>query len=150
MRTRKSSGFSLIEILVVLVVLVVGILSAMRLFPLGIIGLTNTRDYTTAQLMARRELDKLSVNADDLPLEIVPVRYNFVGSNLILQTDPNVSPRDLGPGGDILENGNVVVQGGGEVPWRYANDANRVRRILGEGGTIPVLVCANTSNIAPA
>jgi prepilin-type N-terminal cleavage/methylation domain-containing protein len=137
MRQRKSSGFSLIEILVVLVVLVVGILTAMRLFPLGIIGLTNTRDYTIAQNMARTELDKLSANSADLPEQILPVRYNFVGNRLLLETDPTISPRELGAGGDILENGNVVVNGGGEVPWRYANDANRVRRIIGEGGTIP-------------
>ncbi|MDQ2986675.1 MAG: prepilin-type N-terminal cleavage/methylation domain-containing protein [Armatimonadota bacterium] len=137
MRQRKSSGFSLIEILVVLVVLVVGILSAMRLFPLGIIGLTNTRDYTTAQVMARREIDKLATHADDLPLQILPVRYVFVGSNLVLQTDPMTPPRELGAAGDILENGNMIVPGGGQVPWRYGNDANRVRRIIGEGGTIP-------------
>ncbi|MEO7453192.1 MAG: prepilin-type N-terminal cleavage/methylation domain-containing protein [Fimbriimonadales bacterium] len=136
-RQRKSSGFSLIEILVVLVVLVVGILTAMRLFPLGIIGLTNTRDYTTAQMMARAELDKLTTNAEDLPEQILPVKYNFVGNRLLLETDPTISPRELGPGGDMLENGNVIVNGGGEVPWRYANDANRVRRIIGEGGTIP-------------
>lgn len=137
MRQRKSSGFSLIEILVVLVVLVVGILSAMRLFPLGIIGLTNTRDYSTAQTMARSQLDRLATHPGDLPLQILPVRYVFVGNNLVLETDPTVSPRELGPGGDILENGNVIVAGGGEVPWRYANDANRVRRVIGEGGTIP-------------
>src|SRR5687767_14248120 len=136
-RQRKSSGFSLIEILVVLVVLVVGILTAMRLFPLGIIGLTNTRDYTTAQMMARAELDKLATRAEDLPEQILPVKYVFVGNRLLLETDPTISPRELGAGGNILENGNVVVQGGGEVPWRYANDANRVRRIIGEGGTIP-------------
>jgi prepilin-type N-terminal cleavage/methylation domain-containing protein len=137
MRQRKSSGFSLIEILVVLVVLVVGILTAMRLFPLGIIGLTNTRDYTIAQNMARTELDKLSANSADLPEQILPVRYNFAVNRLFLEVDPTISPRELGAGGDILENGNVVVNGGGEVPWRYANDANRVRRIIGEGGTIP-------------
>jgi prepilin-type N-terminal cleavage/methylation domain-containing protein len=136
-RQRKSSGFSLIEILVVLVVLVVGILTAMRLFPLGIVGLTNTRDYTAAQMIARAELDKLATRAEDLPEQILPVQYVFVGNNLLLQTDPTISPRELGAGGNILENGNVVVQGGGEVPWRYANDANRVRRIIGEGGTIP-------------
>ena len=137
MRQRKSSGFSLIEILVVLVVLVVGILTAMRLFPLGIIGLTNTRDYTTAQLIARAKLDQLSTHAEDLPEQILPVRYRFVSNRLVLETDPTIAPRELGPGGDILENGNVIVAGGGEVPWRYANDANRVRRIIGEGGTIP-------------
>jgi hypothetical protein len=137
MRKRRNSGFSLIEILVVLVVLIVGILSAMRLFPLGIIGLTNTRDYTTAQVMARSMIDKLATHPEDLPEQILPVRYNFVGNNLLLETDPMVSPRELGAGGDILENGNVIVQGGGEVPWRYANDANRVRRVIGEGGTIP-------------
>src|SRR5688500_13142159 len=99
MRQRKSSGFSLIEILVVLVVLVVGILTAMRLFPLGIIGLTNTRDYTAAQNMARTELDKLAGRSEDLPEQILPVRYNFVGNTLILETDPTISPRELGPGG---------------------------------------------------
>ena len=74
MRQRSNSGFSLIEILVVLVVLIVGILSAMRIFPLGIIGLSNTRDYTSAQMMASGMIDKLAVHPEDLPEQIVPVR----------------------------------------------------------------------------
>ncbi|MGI8922652.1 MAG: prepilin-type N-terminal cleavage/methylation domain-containing protein [Fimbriimonadales bacterium] len=142
---RRRQGFSLIEILVVLVVLLVGILSVIRIFPLGFAALSNTRDYTMAQVLARGEIDKLASLAQDLPQQILPVRYVYVnngGWQLLIQAFPDTDPRDLGPGGELREDGSIFIPnpGGGAgtlIPWRYYNDANRVRRIIGEGGTIP-------------
>jgi prepilin-type N-terminal cleavage/methylation domain-containing protein len=142
---RRRNGFSLIEILVVLVVLLVGILSVIRIFPLGLVALGNTRDYTMAQQLARRELDMLAAHAGDLPQQILPVRYTYVNNGswqLVIQSSPDTNPDDLGPGGPLHEDGNIIIDnpGGGvdtTIPWRFYNDANRVRRIIGEGGTIP-------------
>lgn len=147
MHAKKRKGFSLVEILVVIVVLTVGILTLIRVYPRGFLTLTITRDYATAQAMARREVDRLKTNAQDLPSQIVAVRYVFRQVSpgvwqLILESDPDTRPDDLGPGGQLLANGNILVDnpGGGapyQVAWRYYNDANRFRRIIAEGGTVP-------------
>lgn len=143
--TRDKRGFSLVEILVTLVILAVGVLTLMRAFPIVLRGLGVTNDYTVAQILARREVDRLKGVADDLPEQILPVSYQFqlINGNwtLIIFSDPNVSPDDLGAGGNILEDGNIeIVNPGGSntlIYWRYYNDANRIRRVIGEGGRIP-------------
>ncbi len=142
---RFRRAFSLVEILVSLVIIAVGVLALMRAFPIVLRGLGVTNDYTVAQILARREVDRLTANAEDLPEQILPVSYQFqlINGNwtLVIFSDPNVSPDDLGPGGDILENGNIeIVNPGGSstfIYWRYYNDANRIRRVIGEGGVIP-------------
>jgi prepilin-type N-terminal cleavage/methylation domain-containing protein len=146
MTRAKRRGFSMIEILVVLVVLLVGILSAIRIFPLALVGLSNTRDFTLAQVVARRQLDTLAGRANDLPQQILAVKYTYVqvGGNwqLVLLSDPDTNPYDLSAGGQLLADGNIFIQdpGGGPgtlIPWRFYNDSNRVRRVIGEGGSIP-------------
>ncbi len=144
---RTNRGLTLIELLVVIVVLAVGILTLIRMYPRGITTLGLTRDYATAQGLARRELNRLERNAADLPSQILAVRYTFIdvgGGNyqLRLIADPDVPNYDLGAGGDILEDGTIFIDDpsggpGAYVFWRYYNAANRYRRIIGEGGVIP-------------
>src|SRR5437867_4452670 len=98
---RKRKAFSLIEVLVVIVVLLVGILSMMRIFPRGFLGLGVTRDYTMAQILARSQIDVLAVNAKDLPRQVLAVKYVFT-PNLLIVGDPDTAPGDLGPGGDEM------------------------------------------------
>ncbi|MCH8273643.1 MAG: type II secretion system protein [Armatimonadetes bacterium] len=145
-RTRLSRAFTLTEILVVIVVMLIGVLVMIRLYPRGFLALQVTRDYGTAQSMGRGELDILESRAEDLPHQILAVRYRFVPDGfasfiLVLEADPDTLPTDLGPGGDLLESGNILITNPGgadaEIFWRLYNDANRIRRIIGEGGTIP-------------
>ncbi|MER3466316.1 MAG: hypothetical protein C4340_04020, partial [Armatimonadota bacterium] len=139
MMGRNRRGFSLVEILVTLVILAVGVLTLLRAFPIVLRGLGVTNDYTVAQILARREIDRLKGVADDLPEQILPVSYQFqlINGNwtLIIFSDPNVAPDDLGAGGNILEDGNIeIVNPAGSnalIYWRYYNDANRIRRVIG-------------------
>ncbi len=145
MNTKR--GFSLIEVLVSIVVFAVGILAIIRIFAPGFVALSITRDYNIAQGLARRSVDYLTTRGSDLPKQILAVKYQFVQVSpgnwqLQLVSDPDVSPDELGPGGDILSDGtiDIVNPGGGAdafIFWRYYNDANRSRRIVGEGGEIP-------------
>ncbi len=143
---KGSRGFTLAEMLVVIVILAVGILVFARLWPRGFVALMVTRDYAAAQALAQGELDFLEARSQDLPEMIVTARYRFVqdaGGNwvLVLEADKDTPPTDLGPGGDLLSNGNIlIVNPGGnnaEIFWRLYNDANRIRRVIGEGGAIP-------------
>ncbi|MCL6624007.1 MAG: PTS sugar transporter subunit IIA [Fimbriimonadales bacterium] len=143
---RHPRGFTLAEMLVVIVIFAVGILVFARLWPRGFVALVVTRDYATAQALAQGELDFLEARAQDLPEMIVAARYRFVqdaGGNwvLVLEADKDTPPTELGPGGDLLSNGNIlIVNPGGnnaEIFWRLYNGPNRIRRVLGEGGAIP-------------
>ncbi len=143
---RHPRGFTLSEMLVVIVIFAVGILVFARLWPRGFVALIVTRDYATAQALAQGELDFLEARAQDLPEMIVAARYRFVqdaGGNwvLVLEADKDTPPTELGPGGDLLSNGNIlIVNPGGnnaEIFWRLYNGPNRIRRVLGEGGAIP-------------
>lgn len=145
MQRGRQQGFSLVEILVALVVLAIGILYLLRIFPIAITGLNVTKDYSNAHLLANGQMDFLRARAEDLPAQILAVEYVYVLINgnwqLVLRSDPLTPSYDLGPGGPILENGNIVIDNPGgtdtEIFWRYYNDANRFRRIIGEGGKIP-------------
>lgn len=144
---KKSRGFSLIEVMVSIVVFSVGVLAVLRIYGPGFVALSITRDYNIAQGLARRSVDYLTTRGEDLPKQILAVRYQFVEVSpgnwqLLLVSDPDVSPDELGPGGNILQDGTVEIVnpgGGGNayIFWRYYNDANRTRRIIAEGGTIP-------------
>ncbi|HWP30962.1 MAG TPA: prepilin-type N-terminal cleavage/methylation domain-containing protein [Fimbriimonadales bacterium] len=138
---RRARALTLIELLVVIVVLAVGILTFIRIYPRGFFTLSLSRDYAKAQALARREIDRLERNAENLPLQILAVRYNVVniGGNDVWQlvADATVSPFTLGAGGIIDEDGYIDVDNK-DVFWRYYNDANRFRRVIGDGGAIPV------------
>ncbi|KAA0225575.1 hypothetical protein FCG40_04600 [Fimbriimonadia bacterium ATM] len=145
-RNRKTGAFTLIEVLVVIVIMVIGILTIVRLYPRGFLTLGVTKDYARAQAMARRALDALETTAEDLPTQILAVRYIYrdpgSGYQLYIEADPDRRPQDLGPGSnELLEDGTLVVDnpGGADtfIPYRYYNDANMFRRIVGEGGKIP-------------
>jgi prepilin-type N-terminal cleavage/methylation domain-containing protein len=141
----RRRGFSLIEVLVVIVILATGILTVVRVFPRGFVTLRTTRDYATAQGLGRAELERLQASAPDLPDDIIPTRYiyRFINGTwtLVIESDPDVSPDEVGPGGDILEDGTILINNPGGNPtaifWRYYNDANRSRRVIAEGGKIP-------------
>lgn len=143
---KRSRGFSLIEVMVSIVVFSVGVLAILRIYAPGFVALSVTRDYNIAQGLSRRSVDYLTTRGVDLPKQILSVRYEFVQISpgnwqLLLVSDPNVSPDELGPGGDILEDGTIRILNGGGGPdafidWRFYNDANRSRRIIAEGSKI--------------
>ncbi len=145
-RQKLRRAFSLIEVLVTIVILAVGILTVIRIYPRGFVSLRVTGEYATAQRLARGEVERLEAQAADLPEQILAVRYvyQFIGGSWVLQivSDPDSRQDDLGPGDSVmLENGNIVITNPGgtdtEIFYRYYNDANRFRRVIGEGGKIP-------------
>lgn len=145
-RRKLIAAFSLVEVLVTMVILATGILTIIRMYPRGFVTLRVSAEYATAQRMARGEVERAEKLAGDLPDQILAVRYiyQFIGGNwvLVLLSDPDVRQDDLGPGGNVLlENGNILIDNPGgpptEIFYRYYNDANRFRRVIGEGGKIP-------------
>jgi prepilin-type N-terminal cleavage/methylation domain-containing protein len=145
-RQKLSRAFTLIEVLVTIVILAIGILTVIRIYPKGFVSLRLSAEYATAQRLARGEIERLQNQASDLPEQILAVQYLYqnIGGNwtLVIVSDPDSRQDDLGPGGsEILENGNIVINNPGgtdtEIFYRYYNDANRFRRVIGEGGTIP-------------
>lgn len=105
MTCSNERGVSLIEVLVVLVVLLVGIMSAIRVFPIGFGVIQHSRDLTRASRLAETELASWTQNPEDLPAGILPVsgdydlpkkdNYNefrkVIGESTIVGGDDNVS-----------------------------------------------------------
>lgn len=134
-------GTSLIELLVVIVVLLTGILAVIQIFPGGLRLLTTTRNNSVATQLARTEVERLKARPDQLPEQIVPVRYVNTGSGFRIEIESDRRTNELGPvtgattfGGD----GNLVDNGGGVLGrWTYFTGANAVRRVIGEAIRIP-------------
>ncbi len=130
---RRTSGVSLIEVLVVIVVLLVGIVSLIRLFPPGFLINKRQEEVTTASAMAQAELDRMTAGAANLMDAIVPViAIASAGSptGYIWQVLTLATPDDLST---IYTD----ASGLGVDPY-YLSDANKRRRILGEQVRIPL------------
>lgn len=131
---RRASGTSLVEVLVVIVVFLVGILAIVQIFPKGIRLLVNSKNSSVATALSRAEVERLKGHADQLPEQIIPVKFD--GSNVIV--DPDVDPNDLGPRADALDvNGHLYLAGNDLGEWAFLSGANRYRRVVGESSVIP-------------
>ncbi|MFN3728795.1 MAG: hypothetical protein ACK4XJ_03680 [Fimbriimonadaceae bacterium] len=136
---KRIYGTTLVELLVVIVIFLVGILAVVQIFPGGFKVLSNTRNIAVAQALARDEIERIKSRPDQLPEQILPVRYVFNGSSFAILADPNRSPGDLGPVGvELTENGDLIDAGGDSLgPWPYFVSSNVMRRVIGEGQVIP-------------
>lgn len=139
LRAGRRSGTSLVEVLVVMVVFLIGILAIVQIFPGGFKALSTSAKNNIATAIARTTSNILQNHADQLPDAIVPVIYNWNGSQIVIDKDPEHYPGDLGPlyGGldanGILYDSTANPIGG----WSYLTGANITRRVLGEGKEIP-------------
>lgn len=138
-RGRARRGTTLIEILVVIVVFLVGILAVVQIFPGGLKILNQTRNRSVAANLARDQMEQLKGRSDQMPDEILPVRYVFNGGNVAIVSDPNRSPNDLGLSAAGIDGLGNAVDGSGNIlgPWAELSGANVARRIVGEGSVIP-------------
>jgi len=131
-RARRTSGTTLIEVLVVIVIFLVGILAVVQVFPRGAQLLVLARNGSVARALASDEVERLKSRTDQLPEAIVATNPDGTGN-------ADRDPSDIGPLGDeILRNGSLR-RGGATVSsdWQLASGANGVRRVLGEGRRVP-------------
>lgn len=139
MKSSRRSGTSLVEVLVVIVVFLVGILAIVQIFPGGFKVLSTTSKNSIANSLARAEMEILKNHADQLPDAIVPVVYNWNGSQIVISKQPDRFPTDLGPSYSNMGPDGTMYDGGGNAigNWQFLTGANISRRVLGEGGVIP-------------
>lgn len=129
-RNASQQGISLIEVLVVMVVLTIGILSAVRLFPVGFFINKQTEARTLASRLAAQELGRYSTASATLmdavlPAVIVPDASSPTG--YYIRVDKDVTPDDLGTPSSTPP---------GVDPY-YVSGINRIRWIRGETVRIP-------------
>jgi len=145
-RTDRRAGSSLIEVLVVIVVFLVGILAIANVFPRGLMILRTTRNTSIATQLARSEMERLKGQPEQVAEAILPVtyRWNSATSDYTILVDLNRRPGDLmpswpgGPSQGVTPDGLLLDNQGNTVgPWGGFTGANVVRRVFGEGRTIP-------------
>src|SRR5687768_16273670 len=137
-RSRRTAGTSLVEVLVVIVVFLIGILAIVQIFPGGFRLLGLTASQSRATQLARKEIERLKARASQLPDRIVPVRYIRVNGDLVAVVDSNRRTNDLGPTADALDQAGFLFFGADNLgPWRRASGANMVTRVVGESTIIP-------------
>ena len=131
--TRRA-GTTLVEILVVIVIFLIGILAVVQVFPRGFKLLITTRNNSVATALGRDAMERLKSSPEQIPDEIVPVRYS--GGQAVVDT--TINPLDLGPLGDSLSATAVLTGGGANGRnWQLASGPNVARRIIGEGQRLP-------------
>jgi prepilin-type N-terminal cleavage/methylation domain-containing protein len=138
-RSNKQSGFSLLEVMVVMVVLLIGIMSVVRLFPLGFSINRQSELATRASALTQEEMDRFTSNPSGVMDEVVPVEMvpmndtngNFVGYEA--QVDTSIPPDDL----------SQITPAAYPAPLSsylsdpyFFSDINRFRRIIGERAPI--------------
>ncbi len=129
-RFLGSRGISLIEVLVVMVVLTIGILTVVRLFPVGFFVNKQTEARTLASRLASQELSRYSTAQATLMDAVLPT---------VIVQDPS-SPTgyyikvDLDTTPDDMSTPSVVAPG---IDPYYVSGINRIRWIRGETVRIP-------------
>lgn len=121
---RHDRGTSLVEVLVVMVVLVLGILTAIRIYPLGFSTLRHTESMSVAQRLAQAELERLKASQGGVPDLIAAVDPGAKPAGAVL--DPTVRPDDLS-----------VHPNAKPADAEFWSDVNKMRKILGEEARIP-------------
>lgn len=144
--TDRRSGASLIEVLVVMVVFLVGILAIANVFPRGLSILRTTKNTSMATQLARAEMERLKGSPNQMAEAILPVsyRWNAATSDYTILVDLNRRPSDLmpawptGPSQGVTQTGDLLDAAGNPVgPWGRFAGANVIRRVFGEGRTVP-------------
>lgn len=130
-RSRRTSGTTLVEVLVVIVILLIGILAVVQIFPRGFQLLTLSRKSAQATQLARQESERLKARADMLPNMVTAV-------NLAGESADATAPNELIPAGSTINGlGNLSVNGQSVGPWALHSGPNRFRRIVAETHRLP-------------
>lgn len=116
----SNRGTSLIEILVVMLVLLIGIMTVIRVFPMGFGVVKSAESQTIATRLAQREVERWKNMAENLPDGIVPIDEAGVVINTMYPGPPFDGWKDNGSGG--YERGNLL----------------NLRQVVGETTSIPV------------
>lgn len=139
MNRLRRRGTTLIELLVVIVIFLIGILGIVQLFPAGFQSLLNTRNTSVANELARSQIEAVKGRSDQLPEQILPVRYIYNGTNVAIEVDYRRNNGDFGPAGvgidqdgDVIDAANVKLGN-----WGLLTGANVMTRVVGEGGRVP-------------
>lgn len=137
-RSNRTAGTSLIEILVVIVVFLIGILAIVNVFPGGFQVLRETRNLSVGNQLIRGEMERLKSRLGQLPEMILPVNYSFTGSTVNITVDQGRTSFNIGPNAAGLDSTGHFFLGGNDIGyWPYLVGANVMRRIVGEGGPVP-------------
>jgi hypothetical protein len=136
---RLRRGTSLIEVLVVIVVFLIGILALVQIFPGGFKLLNRTRDNAMATELGRGEVERLKARVDQLPEMILPVDYQWTGSDYLVVANSSRLPAEMGPNASgLLANGNLIDASNNVLGrWDELTGANLTRRIVREGRRVP-------------
>lgn len=116
--------------MVVMVVLLIGIMSVIRIFPLGFTVNRRAEMSTRGASLVNQEMERYIENAPHLMDAIAPVVpvFNQATQSYLFQIDTGVTPDDMGAASTTDYS----------VPWNYYfSDVNRIRRVLGERTRIP-------------
>ena len=124
---RRTSGFSLIEVMVAMVILVIGIFAIVRLFPGGFLSILRTSELTQAQGLAQEQIDAEKQRAF-VPESIVAV--DPTNPSKILA---DIRPDELGDESAASASGNASRY---TDPY-YVSNINHFLRVLGESFRIP-------------
>ncbi len=144
MTRQKTSGTSLIELLVVIVVFLVGILAFVQIFPQGLNTLRVTRNNTLANSLARSEMQRIQGQSNQVAELIAPVTY-VGGTTAFISINTSANFNDLLPPvddtatntGRLTSDGQVLIGGTPSGPWQKLSGSNVFSRIIGEGRPVP-------------
>ena len=126
----RRAGTSLIEVLVVMVVLTIGVLSVVRLFPVGFFINKQTESRTLAARLASQELNRYTTAQGTLMDAVLPtsiVQDDSSPTGYYIKVDLDTTPDDMGT---------PRVVAPGMDPY-YVSGLNRIRWIRGETVRIP-------------
>lgn len=138
-RDRHRQGATLVEILFTIVIFLVGILAVVQIFPKGLDILKTNRAHTVASQLAHSEIERIKGASTQLPEAILPVQYLWTGTDFVIQVDLNRRPTSFTLASQgIQTDGTYLDQDGNQLGyWPYFTGANIIRRVFGEGRTVP-------------
>jgi len=137
-RSRRTAGTSLVEILVVIVVFLIGVLAVVQIFPGGFRLLGLTRSQSVGDQLTRSEIERLKAMGDQLPEKIIPVSFLRSGGQVLVLGDSSRLASDLGPAATLLNADGTMENASGVIgSWHQTSGANVITRIIGEGGRVP-------------
>lgn len=134
-RNRRSSGTTLLEVLVTIVIFLVGILAVVQIFPKGFQILLTTNRTSQATAIARSTVEDLTSAPEELPEAIVPIRMTALGYAI----DASYQQLGFNAEGNRLSSTGVLSDSALNIPlapWPRFSGPNVIRRIIGEGKTI--------------
>jgi len=122
--------------MIVMVILLVGIMTAIRIFPIGLSVNKSAEKITLSSALANEVQDSYLSDPDSIMDNVVAVTpvplQEASGTVTEFEENTNVSPYDLGPGVTYPGFANTYLSD----PY-FAADVNKIHRVIGERAPIP-------------